>query len=101
MDTPQISTVSQREREKKKQKKTERGGDWKSVGGRVKVWESERESEKEGGRERERERESEKEGERDVEYGCFIFNYKRIDRCLGTFLLSSLRMLVVSLSICP
>ncbi len=33
----------------------------------------ERESEKEGGRER----------ERDVEYGCFIFIFKRNDRCLG------------------
>jgi hypothetical protein len=33
--------------------------------------------EKEGGRERK--------GERDVEYGCFIFIFKRYDGNLGTF----------------
>jgi hypothetical protein len=34
-----------------------------------------------------RERESEKDGkrERGVEYGCFIFIFKRNDRCIGTF----------------
>jgi hypothetical protein len=37
----------------------------------------EREKEIEGGREREK--------ERDVEYGCFIYIFKRNDGCLGTF----------------
>jgi hypothetical protein len=40
-----------------------------------------RERKTEGGRESKRERER----ERDVEYGCFIFIFKRNDRCLGTF----------------
>ncbi len=41
--------------------------------------------EREGARERERKRE----GERDVEYGCFIFIFKRNDGCLGIFKSSS------------
>ncbi len=45
--------------------------------------EKERETEKE--RERERKREKVRKRERDVEYGCFIFIFKRNYRCLGTF----------------
>ncbi len=44
---------------------------------------SEREIER--GRERGRKREREGERERDVEYGCFIFIFKRNEGCLGTF----------------
>jgi hypothetical protein len=39
---------------------------------------------------RERKSEREREEERDLEYGCFIFIFKRNDRCLGTFKLSSI-----------
>ncbi len=42
-----------------------------------------REREKE--REIVRKREREIKRERDVEYSCFIFSFKRNDRCLGTF----------------
>jgi hypothetical protein len=31
--------------------------------------------------------------ERHVEYGCFIFIFKRNDGCLGTFKLSSINIL--------
>ncbi len=70
--------------------------------GRERKRERERESEKEG----EREREREKERERDVAlyfmlnvmfYSCFIFIFKRNDRCLGTFYLSSYKYLPASL----
>ncbi len=44
-----------------------------------------RKREREKERKREGERESEKEGKRNVEYGCFIFIFKRNDGCLGTF----------------
>ncbi len=40
-------------------------------------------SEKE--REREREKEIKRQKEKDVEYCCFVFIFKRNDRCLGTF----------------
>jgi hypothetical protein len=36
-------------------------------------------------RERERERKRGREREGDVEYGCYLFIFKRNDRCLGTF----------------
>jgi len=39
---------------------------------------SEKEGEREGW-------EGEKERERSVEYGCFIFIFKRNDRCIGTY----------------
>jgi hypothetical protein len=43
------------------------------------------ESDEERGGENDEERERERERERDVEYGRFIFIFKRNDRCLGTF----------------
>jgi hypothetical protein len=60
-----------------------RGREGEKEGERVRK--RERESEKEGERVRKRERESEKEGERVVEYGCFIFIFKRNRGRLGTF----------------
>ncbi len=58
-----------RERERGRERKREKG------------------REREGGREREKEREREREwkGGTDVEYGCFIFIFKRNGGCLGTF----------------
>ncbi len=44
-----------------------------------------RERERKRERERERKRERKRERERDVEYGCFIFIFKRNDGCFGTF----------------
>jgi hypothetical protein len=43
--------------------------------------------EREGKRQRQRgrERKRERKRERAVEYGCFIFIFKRNDGCLGTF----------------
>jgi hypothetical protein len=62
-----ISPSDWSERERKRERESRR------------VREREKEGEREGGRERGRER------ERDVEYGCFIFIFKRNYRCLGTF----------------
>ncbi len=50
--------------------------------------ERERERKKEGEREIERERKRERKS--DVEYGSFIFIFKRNDGCLGTFWFFSL-----------
>ena len=47
--------------------------------------ERERAKEREKERKREREKERKREREKDVQYGCFIFIFKRIDGCLGTF----------------
>jgi hypothetical protein len=75
-----IQSVSQRKIERDREREREE-----------KEGEIERAREKR--RERGRERERERERERDVEYGCFIFNFKRNDFwCLGTFKLSSLRL---------
>ncbi len=48
-------------------------------------------------REREKVSERERERERDVEYGycIFIFIFKRNDRCLGTFKLSSITIVII------
>jgi hypothetical protein len=51
----------------------------------VSIPHSVRERERVREKESEKEREGEGEGERDVEYGCFIFIFKRNDGCLGTF----------------
>jgi hypothetical protein len=64
-------SVSQSERVRERKRKRERKIE------REKVGEREKRVRERGGRE--------KDGERDVEYGSFIFNFKRKEGCLGTF----------------
>jgi len=61
----------------------------KREGEREKEGERERKMEREGIRESEREKVGWR--ERDVEYGCYIFIFKRKYRRLGTFKLSSIQ----------
>ncbi len=81
--------MRERKREGEKEGWRERGKERKREGEKEGMRERGREGERVRKREGEKESEKEGESERDVEYGCFIFIFKRNDGCLGNFWLSS------------